>query len=98
MMIIMIITIMVSREIYLNISAIKARKNFGELLNRVLLKDEENTLEKSAKEVAKLIKVRTPAINNINQGKLNFRKSRGLGKETWYSQIKHGILIFIIRE
>lgn len=67
----------------MNISAVKARKSFGELLNRVMLTDEEITIERSGKEVAKLTKVGTSAENNRKQGKLDFRKSRGLGKEIW---------------
>jgi len=67
----------------MNISAVKARKSFGELLNRVMLTDEEITIERSGKEVAKLTKVSTSAVKNRKQGKLDFRKSRGLGKEIW---------------
>ncbi len=67
----------------MNISAVKARKSFGELLNRVMLTDEEITIERSGKEVAKLVKVETKLDSNKKQGKLDFRKSRGLGKEIW---------------
>jgi len=67
----------------MNISAVKARKRFGELLNRVMLTDEEITIERSGKEVAKLTKVGTSVGNSRKQGKLDFRKSRGLGKEIW---------------
>jgi len=67
----------------MNISAVKARKSFGELLNRVMLTDEEITIERSGKEVAKLTKVGNSAVKSINQGKLDFRKSKGLGKEIW---------------
>ena len=67
----------------MNISAVMARKRFGELLNRVILTDEEITIERSGKEVAKLTKVGTPSNNKHKQGKLDFRKSRGLGKEIW---------------
>ena len=79
----MIDMIMVLKEIYMNISAVKARKIFGELLNRVMLTDEEITIERSGKEVAKLVKVRTKSKSDEKQGKLDFRKSRGLGKEIW---------------
>ncbi len=34
-------------------------------------------------EVAKLIKVGISPKSNAKQGKLDFRKSRGLGKEIW---------------
>jgi len=67
----------------MNISAVMARKRFGELLNRVILTDEEITIERSGKEVAKLTKVGIPSKNKDKQGKLDFRKSRGLGKEVW---------------
>ena len=67
----------------MNISAVSARKRFGELLNRVILTDEEITIERSGKEVAKLTKAGISAKNNYKQGKLDFRKSRGLGREIW---------------
>ncbi len=67
----------------MNISAVMARKRFGELLNRVILTDEEITIERSGKEVAKLTKINIPAKNTNKQGKLDFRKSRGLGKDVW---------------
>ena len=67
----------------MNISAVMARKRFGELLNRVILTDEEITIERSGKEVAKLTKIDAPVKTTSRQGKLNFRKSRGLGKEIW---------------
>ncbi len=67
----------------MNISAVMARKRFGELLNRVILTDEEITIERSGKEVAKLTKIDAPIGKRNKQGKLDFRKSRGLGKEVW---------------
>ena len=82
-MIIVISMIILAGRKYMNISAVKARKRFGELLNRVMLTDEEITIERSGKEVAKLTKVGASAKNNRKQGKLDFRKSRGLGKEIW---------------
>ena len=72
----MIIAIIVPKNIFMNISAVKARKSFGELLNRVMLTDEEITIERSGKEVAKLTKVGNSEVNSIDQGKLDFRKSR----------------------
>ncbi len=48
-----------------------------------MLTDEEITIERSGKEVAKLTKVGTSAENSRKQGKLDFRKSKGLGKEIW---------------
>ena len=50
----------------MNISAVKARKRFGELLNRVILTDEEITIERSGKEVAKLTKIGTSAESREN--------------------------------
>ena len=67
----------------MNISAVMARKRFGELLNRVILTDEEITIERSGKKVAKLTKIDAPIGKRNKQGKLDFRKSRGLGKEVW---------------
>lgn len=67
----------------MNISAVSARKRFGELLNRVILTDEEITIERSGKEVAKLTKAGIFPKNKYKQGKLDFRKSRGLGREIW---------------
>ncbi len=67
----------------MNISAVMARKRFGELLNRVLLTDEEITIERAGKEVAKITKINPPLQSGKREGKLDFRKSRGLGKEIW---------------
>ena len=67
----------------MNISAVTARRRFGELLNRVILTDEEITIERSGKEVAKLIKSGISTSHRQKEGKLDFRKSRGLGKEVW---------------
>lgn len=71
------------KEKFINISAVMARKRFGELLNRVILTDEEITIERSGKEVAKLTKAGRPPNNKHKQGKLDFRKCRGLGREIW---------------
>ena len=71
----------------MNISAVEARKRLGELLNRVILTDEEITIERSGKAVARLTKAVTSHKNEMKkkQGKLDFRKCRGLGKDIWRS-------------
>ena len=48
------------------------------------LTDEEITIERSGKEVARLTKIiSSPDKNKKKQGKLDFRKCRGLGKDIW---------------
>ena len=49
----------------MNISAVEARKRLGELLNRVILTDEEITIERSGKEVARLTKIISSHIKNL---------------------------------
>ena len=41
------------------VSALKARRNLGELLNRAYYKDEEIIIEKKGKAVAKLVRFET---------------------------------------
>ena len=64
----------------MTVSAMEARKKFGELLNRVLLTDEEIIIERAGKKVAKLTKIST---KKKRTGKLDFRKIRGIGKDLW---------------
>jgi antitoxin (DNA-binding transcriptional repressor) of toxin-antitoxin stability system len=64
------------------ISAVEARKHFGELLNRVLLMDDEIIIEKAGKKLAKLVRPNSKEKNN-GEGKLDFRKAAGLGSEIW---------------
>ncbi|MBN2440241.1 MAG: type II toxin-antitoxin system Phd/YefM family antitoxin [Spirochaetales bacterium] len=65
------------------VSAMEARKRFGELLNRVLLTDEEIIIERAGKKVAKLTRIDTPESRSKKTGKLDFRKAEGLGAELW---------------
>ncbi|MGB5422963.1 MAG: type II toxin-antitoxin system prevent-host-death family antitoxin, partial [Desulfobacterales bacterium] len=63
------------------ISAVKARQKLGEILNRVALRREEIIIERAGKKIARL----SPIDNKKSrpQGKLDFRKAAGLGKEVW---------------
>ncbi|MFZ0243074.1 MAG: type II toxin-antitoxin system prevent-host-death family antitoxin [Desulfobacterales bacterium] len=63
------------------VSAVKARQNLGELLNRVALRGEEIIIERAGKKIARL----SPVDNEKSrpQGKLDFRHAAGLGKEIW---------------
>jgi prevent-host-death family protein len=69
----------------MNISAVEARKRLGELLNRVMLTDEEIIIERAGKKVAKLTKANAAdkKEKGLKQGKLDFKKAKGLGKEIW---------------
>ena len=63
------------------ISAVEARKKFGELLNRVALRQEEIIIERAGKPLAKLSPIdEKPASQS---GKLDFRKAAGLGRDMW---------------
>lgn len=59
------------------ISAVEARKRFGELLNRVALLHEELIIERAGKPLARLSPVE-PAPTK-GSGRLDFRKAAGLG-------------------
>ncbi len=63
------------------VTAMEARRKFGEILNRVHLLGEEIIIERSGKKIAKLC----PVADSRNQpkGKLDFRKAAGLGREAW---------------
>lgn len=63
------------------ISAMEARKKFGEVLNRVFLRHEEIIIERAGKQIAKL----SPLDEQVDRpkGKLDFRKAAGLGREIW---------------
>ncbi len=68
----------------MRISAVEARRHFGELLNRVLLTDEEIIIERAGREVAKLVKMGAAEDKPCErEGKLDFRSARGLGKHVW---------------
>ena len=63
------------------VSAMEARKKFGELLNRIHLRGEEIVIERAGKKIAKMIPVEKHPSNSL--GKMDFRKAAGLGKEIW---------------
>lgn len=65
-----------------SVSAVEARQKLGELLNRVALLGEEIIIERAGKEIARLSPIgnKTPP---RSKGKLDFRKTAGLGKEIW---------------
>ncbi|MDJ0985682.1 MAG: type II toxin-antitoxin system prevent-host-death family antitoxin [Desulfobacterales bacterium] len=64
-----------------SVSAVEARQKLGEILNRVALRREEIIIERAGKKIARL----SPVENETRrtQGKLDFRKAAGLGKEIW---------------
>ncbi len=64
-----------------SVSAVEARQKFGEMLNRVALLREEIIIERAGKKIARL----SPIDNeeSRSQGRLDFRKAAGLGKEIW---------------
>ena len=64
------------------ISAVKARQKFGEILNRVALRREEIIIERAGKKIARLCPIDNDK-KTRPQGKLDFRKAAGIGKEMW---------------
>ncbi len=66
----------------IKISAVEARKKFGELLNRVSLMGEEIIIERSGKKIAKLTGA-SVSQKKKKSAKLDFRKSAGLGSDIW---------------
>ena len=69
------------KRLYESISAVEARQKLGELLNRVVLRQEEIVIERAGKPLARIspiAKDRLPA-----HGKMDFRKAAGLGAEVW---------------
>ena len=65
------------------ISAVEARQKLGEILNRVALRREEIIIERAGRKIARLSPVE--ADKPCRQGRLDFRKAAGLGKEIWQS-------------
>jgi antitoxin (DNA-binding transcriptional repressor) of toxin-antitoxin stability system len=65
------------------VSALEARRNFGMLLNRVFLNNEEIIIERAGKRIARLMSCSGKKEINLHKGKLDFRKSRGLGGDIW---------------
>ena len=64
-----------------SISAMEARKKFGEILNRVALRQEEIIIERAGKKIARLLPLEEQM--QCPKGKMDFRKAAGLGKEIW---------------
>ena len=64
-----------------SVSAMEARQKFGEMLNRVALRREEIIIERAGKKIARLSPIESEKPRP--QGKLDFRKAAGLGKEIW---------------
>jgi prevent-host-death family protein len=64
-----------------SVSAVEARQKLGEILNRVALRREEIIIERAGKKIARLSPIDT--VESRPQGKLDFRKAAGLGKEIW---------------
>lgn len=65
------------------ISAVNARRTFGELLNKVMIANEEIIIERAGKKVAKLVNCEEKTEEKPKEGKLDFRSSAGLGKDLW---------------
>jgi prevent-host-death family protein len=63
------------------ISAVEARQKFGEMLNRVALRHEEIIIERAGRKIARLSPM--DKVKKLPQGKLDFRRAAGLGKEVW---------------
>ncbi len=64
-----------------SVSAMEARKKFGELLNRVSLRREEIIIERAGKKIARLLPIEQQ--EQQHHGKMDFRKAAGLGREIW---------------
>jgi prevent-host-death family protein len=64
-----------------SVSAVEARQKFGEMLNRVALRREEIIIERAGKKIARLSPIENEKPRA--QGRLDFRKAAGLGKEIW---------------
>ncbi|MGB5985898.1 MAG: type II toxin-antitoxin system prevent-host-death family antitoxin [Desulfobacterales bacterium] len=65
----------------ITISAMEARKKFGEILNKVSLLNEEIIIERAGKKIARIVPLeyRDPR----SKEKLDFRQAAGLGREFW---------------
>jgi prevent-host-death family protein len=63
------------------VTAVTARQNLGDLLNRVALTSEEIIIERAGKKVARLVSCEQKSV--CASGKLDFRTSAGLGRELW---------------
>ena len=63
------------------VTAVKARQNLGDLLNRVAIANEEIIIQRAGKKVAKLVSCEQKIVTA--GGKLDFRTSAGLGQDLW---------------
>ena len=62
-------------------SAVDARRNLGQLLNTVSLTQEDVIIERAGKPIARLTSCETTP--TTAEGKLDLRRSRGLGRDLW---------------
>lgn len=69
------------------VSALKARRNFGDLINRAYYRGEETVIEKKGVPVAKITRVKTPNF----YGKDPLAKTAGAWKELATETIKRTI-------
>jgi len=65
------------------VSAVDARRSLGKLLNLVSLANEDVVIERDGKSVARLTSCAPERKTTRGQGKLDFRGSRGMGREMW---------------
>jgi len=63
------------------VSAVELRKNLGKFLNLVALTGAEVTIERSGQKIARLVPCETKG--RPAQAKMDFRRTRGLGKHLW---------------
>lgn len=63
------------------VTAVNARQNLGDLLNRVSLTNEEIIIQRAGKKVAKLVSCEEKIV--AATGRLDFRTSAGLGQDLW---------------
>jgi hypothetical protein len=64
------------------VSAVEARRTLGNLLNIVSLRREDVIIERSGKSIARLSSC-SEASTTRGTGKIDLRKSRGLGRDMW---------------
>lgn len=65
------------------VTAMEARKKFGEILNQVSLLNEEIIIERAGKKIARIVPLEPPVTIQKTEGKLDFRRAAGLGREVW---------------
>ena len=63
------------------VTAVKARQNLGDLLNRVAIANEEIIIQRAGKKVARLVSCEEKIVTA--SGRLDFRTSAGLGQDLW---------------